>query len=250
VKAEIYAEIRDAIRTSVPAATATILQGELAGHMMLLKASSGIVGTFGNDLLDRAVQARLDTYIEDGGAGPEEVEGVRIFFDSYLPPPHLVVIGAVHTAIPLVSIARIMGYDTTVIDARGVFATEERFPHSDDLIEAWPDEGLAEINLHPGVAAVILAHDEKFEDPALDVLLNSEVGYIGAIGSRKTSQERLVRLKARGFSDEQLARIHGPVGLNLGGRSPEEVALSIMAEIISVKHGVESSRVLAPAKSA
>ena len=97
---------------------------------------------------------------------------------------------------------------------------------------------------------MILAHDEKFEDPALDVLLRSEVGYIGAIGSRKTSQERLVRLKSRGFTDDQLARIHGPVGLNLGGRSPEEVAIAIMAEIVAVKNGVDPARALTTAKSA
>jgi xanthine dehydrogenase accessory factor len=178
------------------------------------------------------------------------IDGARVFFEAHLPPPHLIVIGAVHTAIPLVSIAKIMGYETTVIDARGVFATEERFPHSDDLIEAWPDEALANIKLHPGVAAVILAHDEKFEDPALEVLLNSDVGYIGAIGSRKTSAERLMRLKARGFTDEQLARIHGPVGLNLGGRSPEEVAISIMAEIVAVKNGRDPAQAMAAAKSA
>ncbi len=250
MKADTYAAIRAAIQASIPAATATCLSGDAEGQVMFLRASDSFDGSFGDPALDQAVRARLLEKLDEGGAGAEELEGVRVFFDSYLPPPHLVVIGAVHTAIPLVSIARIMGFDTTVIDARGVFATEERFPHSDDLIEAWPDEGLAEINLHHGVAAVILAHDEKFEDPALDVLLKSEVGYIGAIGSRKTSQERLERLKARGYTDEQLARIHGPVGLNLGGRAPEEVAISIMAEIVAVRNGVDPARALATAKSA
>lgn len=250
MRTETYSEIRKAIQESVPAATATCLTGDAAGQIIFLRAPENFDGSFGDPDLDQAVRSRLLEKIEEGGAGAEELGGVRIFFDSYLPPPHLVVIGAVHVAIPLVSIARIMGFDTTVIDARGVFATEERFPHSDDLVEAWPDEGLAEINLHPGVAAVILAHDEKFEDPALEALLQSEVGYIGAIGSRKTSQERLERLKARGFSDEQLDRIHGPVGLNLGGRSPEEIAISIMAEIVAVRNGVDPSRALATAKSA
>jgi xanthine dehydrogenase accessory factor len=130
-----------------------------------------------------------------------------------------------------------------------VFATDERFPHTDDLVEAWPDEGLAEINLHPGVAAVILAHDEKFEDPAMEVLLKSEVGYIGAVGSRKTSGERLERLRARGFTEDQLARIHGPIGLNLGGRSPEEIAISIMAEIVAVRNGRDPRQAVGAAKS-
>ena len=250
MKLDTYSALRQAILESVPAATATCLSGDCEGQIVLLRAPDTFIGSFGDPALDEAVRSRLNSMVEDGGAGAEVIKGVRVFFDSHLPPAHLVVIGAVHIAIPLVSIARVMGYETTVIDARGVFATEERFPHSDDLIEAWPDEGLAEINLHPGVAAVILAHDEKFEDPALDVLLRSEVGYIGAIGSRKTSQERLVRLKARGFTDEQLARIHGPVGLNLGGRSPEEVAISIMAEIVAVKNDVEPARALAAAKTA
>lgn len=250
MRAETYAELRRAIQGSVAAATATGVSGPATGKIMLLTAPDNVTGSFDDDSVDSAVRARLGEIIEDGGAVSEEIGGSRVFFEAHLPPPHLVVVGAVHIAIPLVSIARIMGYETTVIDARGVFATEERFPHSDDLIEAWPDEGLAEINLHPGVAAVILAHDEKFEDPALDVLLRSEVGYIGAIGSRKTSQERLLRLKSRGFTDEQLERIHGPVGLNLGGRSPAEVAISIMAEIIAVRNGVDPSRALAAAKSA
>ncbi|CAN5524379.1 XdhC/CoxI family protein [soil metagenome] len=250
MRSETYTALRQAIQDSVAAATATGVSGPATGKIMLLAAPDNVSGSLGDDALDAAVKARLSEIIEDGGAVAEEIEGSRVFFEAHLPPPHLIVVGAVHIAIPLVSIARIMGFETTVIDARGVFATEERFPHSDDLIEAWPDEGLAEINLHPGVAAVILAHDEKFEDPALDVLLRSDVGYIGAIGSRKTSQERLVRLKARGFTDEQLERIHGPVGLNLGGRAPEEVAISIMAEIVAVKNGVDPSRALAAAKSA
>ncbi|MEZ4573258.1 MAG: XdhC family protein [Thermomicrobiales bacterium] len=206
MRSETYAALKQAIESAVPAASATCISGPQAGKIMLLKGQDEFVGTFDDPALDEAVRGRLASYIEDGGAASEEIDGNRVFFEAHLPPPHLVVIGAVHVAIPLVSIARIMGYETTVIDARGVFATDERFPHSDDLIEAWPDEGLAEINLHPGVAAVILAHDEKFEDPALEVLLNSEVGYIGAIGSRKTSEERLMRLKANGFSDEQLDR--------------------------------------------
>ncbi len=250
MRAETYNDLRSAIENSVRAATATCLEGPSAGEVVLLCAPDQFSGSFDDIALDEAVRGRLRDLIDDGGAGAEEIQGVRIFFEAHLPPPHLVIIGAVHIAIPLVSIARIMGFETTVIDARGVFATTERFPHSDDLVEAWPDEGLAEINLHPGVAAVILAHDEKFEDPALDVLLNSEVGYIGAVGSRRTSEERLVRLKGRGFTDEQLARIHGPVGLNLGGRSPQEIAISIMAEIVAVRNGRDSSRALAAAKTA
>jgi xanthine dehydrogenase accessory factor len=216
---------------------------------MLLTGPGEVSGSLGDDTLDAVVQERLRSLIDECGAKSEVIEGTRVFLEAHLPPPHLVVIGAVHTAIPLVSIAKIMGFETTVIDARGVFATGERFPHTDDLIEAWPDEALAEINLHPGVAAVILAHDEKFEDPAMEVLLKSDVGYIGAVGSRKTSAERLERLRARGYTDEQLDRIHGPIGLNLGGRSPEEIAISIMAEIVAVRNGRDPRQAVGAAKS-
>lgn len=249
MRAETYQQLRDAIQASTPAATATLVEGDGAGAIMLLTGTGEVSGSLGSDMLDAAVQERLRALIDSGGAVSEVVEGARVFLEAHLPPPHLVVVGAVHTAIPLVSIAKIMGFETTVIDARGVFATDERFPHTDDLIEAWPDEGLAEINLHPGVAAVILAHDEKFEDPAMEVLLRSEVGYIGAVGSRKTSAERLERLRSRGFTDEQLARIHGPIGLNLGGRSPEEIAISIMAEIVAVRNGRDPREAVGAAKS-
>jgi xanthine dehydrogenase accessory factor len=217
---------------------------------MVLVHPNHVVGTLCDPNRDRVVLDAMSAMLRDGGAATLELDSERVFIEAHLPPPHLVVIGAVHIAIPLVAIAKVMGYNTTVIDARGVFATDERFPHVDRLIEAWPDEGLAQVKLHPGVAAVVLAHDEKFEDPAMDVLLRSDVGYIGAVGSRATSQTRLERLRGYGFSDADLSRIHGPVGLNLGGRSPEEIALSIFAEIIAVRNGKAPERALATAKSA
>src|SRR5207248_1852822 len=125
----------------------------------------------------------------------------------------------------------------------------ERFPHADRIIEAWPDEALETLALHPGVAAVCLAHDPKFEDPAMQVLLRSDVGYIGAVGSRNTSAERRERLKAAGFSDADLDRIHGPVGITIGAKTPEEIALSIMAEVVAVRRGRDPRSALAPAKS-
>lgn len=249
MRADVYERLNQAISHDVAAATATVLTGGEAGNSMVLVQPGEIVGSLGSPTLDDAARSELERLIEDGGAQTVEIEGRRIFFEAHLPPPHLVVIGAVHIAIPLVSIARIMGYKTTVIDARGVFATDEHFPHTDDLIEEWPDDGLRQLNLHPGVAAVILAHDEKFEDPALEVLLRSEVGYIGAVGSRNTSAQRLERLRGYGFTDEQLARIHGPVGLDLGGRSPQEIALSIMAEIIAVRNGKDPREAMTPAKA-
>lgn len=250
MRADIYNQLRESIAREEPAALATIIEGDPAGGQVLLTAPENVLSSLDDTDLEHEIVPLLHAAIEKGGAESIDVEGRRVFVEAHLPSPHMVIVGAVHIAIPLVSIAEVMGYRTTVIDARGVFATDERFPHVEQLVEAWPDEALPEINLHSGVAAVILAHDEKFEDPALEVLLNSDVGYIGAIGSRKTSEARRMRLKSRGFTDEQLDRIHGPVGLDLGGRSPAEIALSIMAEIVAVKHGKDPRQATAPAKSA
>ncbi|MFW6075140.1 MAG: XdhC family protein [Chloroflexota bacterium] len=250
MRADIYRSLRDAITKEEPAALGTIIGGEPAGGQVLLTETGGVLSSLDDQTLADAIVPHLRSAIEDGGADSIDVEGRRVFIEAHLPSPHMIIVGAVHIAIPLVTIAEVMGYRTTVIDARGVFATDERFPHVEQLVEAWPDEALPEMNLHSEVAAVILAHDEKFEDPALEILLQSDVGYIGAIGSRKTSEARRMRLKGRGFTDEQLDRIHGPVGLDLGGRSPAEIALSIMAEIVAVKHGKDPKQATAPAKSA
>jgi xanthine dehydrogenase accessory factor len=244
-----FAALRDAINDEIPAATAKVVSGQDAGSELMIVYPDRILGGLGSPAADEEAGRLLQTMLRDGGTSLIEIDGRQVFLESHLPPPHLVVIGAVHIAIPLVTFGQTLGYRTTVIDARAQFATDERFPHADRLIEAWPDEALTQLNLHPGVAAVCLAHDPKFEDPAMEVLLRSDVGYIGAVGSRATSAERRERLKATGFSDEQLDRIHGPVGLNIGGKTPEEIALSIMAEIVAVRRGRDPRAAVAPAKS-
>jgi xanthine dehydrogenase accessory factor len=244
-----FAALRDAINDEIPAATAKVVSGQDAGSELMIVYPDRILGGLGSPAADEEAGRLLRTMLRDGGTSLIEIDGRQVFLESHLPPPHLVVIGAVHIAIPLVTFGQTLGYRTTVIDARAQFATDERFPHADRLIEAWPDEALTQLNLHPGVAAVCLAHDPKFEDPAMEVLLRSDVGYIGAVGSRATSAERRERLKATGFSDEQIDRIHGPVGLNIGGKTPEEIALSIMAEIVAVRRGRDPRAAVAPAKS-
>lgn len=248
---ERYAALRAAIASEIPAATAKTISGDNVGADMLLVHPDTLLGSLGDPETDSAVHALLAEMLREGDPRLVEVGERRVFLEGHRPSPHLVIVGAVHIAIPLVTFGHTLGFRTTVIDARAQFATDERFPHADRLIEAWPDEALSQLSLHPGVAAVCLAHDPKFEDPAMEVLLRSDAGYIGAIGSRATSAERFERLKAAGFSDEQLGRIHGPVGLNLGGKTPEEVALSIIAEIVAVRRGRDPKALatVAPAKS-
>ncbi len=159
----------------------------------------------------------------------------ELFVLALNPPKRLVLVGAVHIAQSLVPIAQIAGYDVTIIDPRGAFATRDRFPEV-QLTDAWPDEALEDLGPDHRTAVVTLTHDPKLDDPALTVALRSPVFYIGALGSKKTHNARLSRLRKAGFLELELARIHGPVGLPLGAKSPAEIAVAIMAQMTQVLH--------------
>jgi xanthine dehydrogenase accessory factor len=171
------------------------------------------------------------------------------FVEPHGRAPQLLIIGAIHIAIPLHRIAKLMGYRVTVIDARAKFATAERFPEADEILVAWPDEALAGITLDRSTYVVILTHDPKFDLPALRSVVGKDVRYIGAIGSRKTNLKRFDQLRDEGFTDDQLAKVHGPIGLDLGGRGAEETALAIMAEVTAVRYGA-TGKTLKEAKAA
>jgi len=164
------------------------------------------------------------------------VEG-DVFLEVLTPPPMLVIVGAVHIAVPLVTLAQTLGFHVRLVDARRAFATRERFPTADELIVAWPQDALEAEKLGPQHSVVILTHDPKFDLPALQIALRSRATYVGLIGSRKTQAKRKAALREAGFGETEMARIHGPVGLDLGGRKPAEIALAILAEIVAVQHG-------------
>jgi xanthine dehydrogenase accessory factor len=161
-----------------------------------------------------------------------EIDGVSWFLNVFNAPPRLYVVGAVHIAQPLSHMAAMAGFSVVVIDPRTAFATGERFPGL-HLVTAWPDEALADLPLDRRTAVVTLTHDPKLDDPALVAALGAPCFFIGALGSRKTHAARCSRLKAQGFSDTEIARIRGPVGLDIGAISPAEIAISIMAELIA-----------------
>src|SRR6266568_4033175 len=197
-------------------------------------------------MLNRDEPATLRTNLLTGDA--EVVEGTPqgtelakrqgdVFVEPFRRPAHLVIIGAIHIAIPLHRLARLMGYRVTVVAARAKFATKERFPEADELIVAWPEEAMAKITVDNSTYVVVLTHDPKFDLPALRSVLQKDAGYVGAIGSRKTNQNRFDALRKEGFTEEQLSRVHGPIGLDLGSRGAEETALGIMAEITAVRFG-------------
>jgi len=196
--------------------------------------------------LQRDEPATLRTHLVTGEA--ELVDGTPsgaelprrdgdLFVEPFRRPAHLIIIGAIHIAIPLHRLAKTMGYRVTVVDARAKFATKERFPEADELVVAWPDEAMAKLAIDNSSYVVILTHDPKFDLPALRAVLTKDAGYVGAIGSRKTNQNRFDVLRAEGFTESQLARVHGPIGLDLGGRGAEETALGILAEITAVRFG-------------
>jgi len=162
-------------------------------------------------------------------------EGVQYFVEVYPPPARLILIGAVHLAEYLVEIANLAGFDTIVVDPRRTFATPERFPHARSLMHAWPQEALAGMKLDRSAYVAVLTHDPKLDDPALIVALASQARYVGALGSRRTQRLRVERLSQAGLSSEQIARLHAPIGLELGGRAPVEIAVSILAEIIQAR---------------
>jgi xanthine dehydrogenase accessory factor len=183
--------------------------------------------------------ANGETEISRGAAAGSELarRDGDAFVEPFRRPAHLVIIGAIHIAIPLHRLAKLMGYRVTVIDARAKFATKDRFPDADEIIVAWPDEAMAKIAVDPSTYVVILTHDPKFDIPALRSVLRKDAGYIGAIGSRKTNQNRFDALRQEGFSEDDLAVVHGPIGLDLGSRGADETALGILAEMTAVRFG-------------
>jgi len=250
---ELYEELKDLLEQEKGVALATVVRSgdEHVGKKLLVLPGKKTDGTLGNAELDARVLEDAERSIWNGEAGTHTytIEGATgiltfdVFIEGFPPPPTLVIVGAGHIAIPLTTFAKTLNYRVVVIDARAAFATRERFPHADELIVEWPDEVLEKVGLNPSTSLAVLTHDPKFDEPTLKVALAHQMGYIGAIGSRKTKEERDERLKKQGVTDEQIRRIHGPIGLNIGAASPEEMALAIMAEIVAMRHGKDKTAV-------
>lgn len=211
---------------------AVVLTALETGEQRLVKAT---------DVSRDPLRAQIDARLRSGKSGVEETSGGKIFLTVYVPPANLVVTGAVHISQELAPMAKRLGYDVTIIDPRTAFATSERFADV-KLIAEWPDKVLPGLGIDAHTAFVALTHDPKIDDPALLHALSKDCFYIGALGSRKTHAKRIERLKEHGIRDEQLARIHAPVGLNIGAVSPAEIAVSILAEITAKLRLTEEGR--------
>ena len=245
--APIYEALRDAVRAEHPVALITVVDGPGAGSKLLLGADGSALGTLGNDDLDRVVVRDAAGELDAGRSGirhygPRGQAGetlVSVFVETFAPPPEMWIFGAVDFTAALGRVAKVLGFRVLVCDARPVFATPRRFPMADEIVVDWPHR-LVEArgaSLGASDAICVLTHDPKFDVPAIVAALATGVGYIGAMGSRRTHEDRNERLRAEGVTDAELQRIMGPIGLDIGARTPEETAISIVAEIIAMRTG-------------
>ena len=235
------------LRAERPVAVASVVEGPGAGATMVVRPDGEVVGSLGNANLDRVVardaqgelaagRTALRHYGPDGEA---RESAVSVFVESFAPAPQMVIFGAVDFTAALARVAKVLGYRVTVCDARTVFATSERFPMADEVVIDWPDRLLADIGHRLGArdAVCVLTHDAKFDVPAVSAALGTNVGYIGVMGSRRTHEDRTRRLREAGVDQAGLDRLRSPIGLDLGARTPEETAISIVSEIIAERSG-------------
>jgi xanthine dehydrogenase accessory factor len=272
----LYDELAAAIRAEEPVALATVVEGplELVGGKLVVRPGagaagagagvgagaagagagvarsadwSGWLGSLGDPDLDRVVArdaigelaAGLTTTRHYGRHGEARQREVSVFIESFAPPPKMIIFGAVDFTAALAKVAKILGYRVTVCDARPVFATAARFPMADEVVVDWPNRHLAKVGPDLGQrdAVCVLTHDPKFDVPAIASALETDVGYLGVMGSRRTHSERLARLREAGINEDSLTRLMAPIGLDIGSRTPEETAVSICAEIIATRTG-------------
>ncbi|WP_285564451.1 XdhC/CoxI family protein [Streptomyces sp. RTGN2] len=231
-----------------PAALARVVRGPegLLGRALLVRADGTYEGSLdGRADLDREAAAQARALLDSGRTGSAELAedgtscpgGLTLFVESSVPPPRMIVFGAVDFATALVRAGKFLGHHVTVCDARPVFATRARFPEADDLVVDWPHRYLAGTETDARTVLCVLTHDARFDIPLLEEALRLPVAYVGAMGSRRTHEDRNRRLREAGLTDEELARLRSPIGLDLGARTPEETALSIAAEIVAERRG-------------
>jgi xanthine dehydrogenase accessory factor len=243
----LFDEFEDAVRAERPVALATVIEGPHPGAKLLIRPGEEAQGTLGHPDLDRVVARDAAGELEAGrtlvrhyGAeGQAREEAVSVFIESFAPPPQMLIFGAVDFTAALARVAKVLGYRVTVCDARPVFATRQRFPMADEVVVDWPNRLLEKVGaeLGPRDAVCVLTHDPKFDVPAVISALATRVGYLGAMGSRRTTDDRNRRLLEEGVDPADLDRVMAPIGLDIGARTPEETAVSICAEIIALRTG-------------
>ncbi|WP_084956692.1 XdhC family protein [Thermoactinospora rubra] len=248
VSIETYPEMGDiyeSVRRHEPVAVATIISGpgRVGARRVVWPDRAG--GSLGVPRLDDAVDDDVRGMLAQGltgvrrygPQGERRLDELAVFVQSFAPPPRMLVFGAIDFAAAVARIGKFLGYHVTVCDARPVFATAKRFPDADEVVVKWPHDYLSSVKVDERTAICVLTHDPKFDVPLLEVALRTPAGYVGAMGSRRTHEDRLKRLREAGLSEEELSRLRSPIGLDLGARTPEETAVSIAAELIQTRWG-------------
>ena len=243
-------EVLDAVQARRPVAVASTVSGAATLGRHLFVWPDRISGSLGSEGLDVAVAEQAQGMLSHGSTGvvrlgpdgEQRRDEVGVFVQSFAPPPRMLVFGAIDFAAAVARIGKFLGYHVTVCDARPVFATARRFPDVDELVVKWPHQYLSDVDVDERTVICVLTHDPKFDVPLLERALQTPAGYIGAMGSRRTHEDRLRRLREIGVDDKALARVASPIGLDLGARTPEETAVAVAAEIIALNWGGSGRR--------
>ncbi len=235
------------IRDGRPVAVATLISGvgaERLGRRLVVRAD-GVTGSLGSRRLDDAVRDDVEGMLLQGRTGivhygpdgERRGDDIAVFVASYAPPPRMIVFGAIDFAAAVARVGAFLGYRVTVCDARPTFATAKRFPDADEVVVEWPHRYLRDTEVDQRTVVCVLTHDPKFDVPLLEIALRMPLAYVGAMGSRRTNADRLEKLRELGLTDDELARLHAPIGLDVGARTPEETAVSVAAELIAERWG-------------
>ncbi len=241
----VVARLRAAVAARRPAALVTAVAGPAAGRLLLVEGAS-TAGSLGGGALDAEAAGAARGLLAHGRTAVVAVGGVDVLVEAVPPPAAMLVYGAVDHAGALVRAAVLLGYRVVVCDPRAVFATAERFPEADEVVVAWPHEHLREQTERGAVdvrsAVCVLTHDPRSDVPLLEVALRGPAAYVGAMGSRAVHRDRVAQLRERGVDDAALARLSSPIGLDLGGRTPQETAVAVLAEVVATLHGGTGAR--------
>ncbi|MHB8135506.1 MAG: XdhC family protein [Anaerolineaceae bacterium] len=220
----------------------TLIGGNGCGEKILAYPDGKHIGQFQSKNVQEEINNRLaplfDKQINQRFMIKDQNSEIEVFFDIYPPLPRMIIIGAVHIAIPLVTYAKSLGFHTIVVDPRKAFSNRERFPHVDELVQEWPEDYFQRVGLNEGSYVVTVSHDEKLDVPALAIACNSKARYIGALGSKKTFENNKQGIRELGVPEKAIERIFSPIGFKIGAHGAEEIALSIMAEVIAVRNGI------------
>ena len=235
---EIFEALRATLLDEESAVLVTVIKGsdEILGHEKLVRQDGTTTGTIRDESNEQVMKLAAETLTQGHSRRVMLNEDMEVFMEVILPPPILIAVGGVQITIALTALAKTLGYRTIVVDPRRAFGNETRFPHVDQLVQLWPDEAFQQIPITRSSAIAMLTHDPKLDDPALKIALPSSAFYVGALGSRTTQAKRRQRLLEDGLTEKQLNRLHGPIGIAIGAGTPEEIAISIMAEIVAARN--------------